>query len=73
MPTSKPEKKKRGAPTKASNGLNEVLFVRVSPDLIRRLDAAVERERTARPGRAVSRADVAREILYNGTKEHEDA
>ncbi|MCZ7681535.1 MAG: hypothetical protein M5U28_23160 [Sandaracinaceae bacterium] len=72
MPTPK-AKKKRGAPQKAPEGLNEVLFVRVSPDLIRRLDALVERERAERPGRAVSRADVAREILYNGTKEHDDA
>jgi hypothetical protein len=66
-------KKKRGAPPKAQGGLGEVLFVRVAPDLIRRLDAIVERERAARPGRAVSRSDVAREILYGAVKEPNDA
>jgi hypothetical protein len=70
-----PKKKRVGAPTKAPGGLGEVLFVRVAPDLIRRLDAIVDRERRERPHRAVSRSDVARELLYGAVeaKEPRDA
>ena len=52
-------KHRGGAPTKAPGGLDRVLFVRASEDLLRLLDGLVEKERAQRPGRTVSRADVA--------------
>lgn len=55
---------KKGAPTKAPGGLSKVLYIRASEDLLDALDELVERERQSHPGRSVSRADVAREILY---------
>jgi hypothetical protein len=48
--------------------MNKVLFVRAPDDLLDALDEVVEREREARPGRTVSRADVARELLYAALK-----
>ena len=60
--------RKVGAPTKAPGGLDKVLFVRANEDLLDALDVLVERERIERPGRAVSRADVARELLYLAVK-----
>lgn len=56
--------RKPGAPRKSPAGLTEVLYIRATPDLIDALDLLAERERTASPGRGISRADVAREILY---------
>lgn len=40
-----------------------MLFVRASGDLLDALDALVEKQRAGRPG--LSRADVARELLYS--------
>jgi hypothetical protein len=53
---------------KKKRGLENVLYVRVSPDLLKRLDAIVDRERAEQPGRVVSRADVARVLLYRATE-----
>lgn len=53
-----------GAPRKAPGGLTAVLFVRCGRDLPDALDALARRAREAHPGRGVSRADVARELLY---------
>ncbi len=44
--------------------LRGVLFVRSEPDLLSALDARAVAERTAHPGRRVSRAELARELLY---------
>lgn len=54
----------RGRP---SRGLTEVLYIRVSKELIDRLDARVREERKLRPGQVISRADIVRELLYEGT------
>jgi hypothetical protein len=62
---SKPRPRRGGAPRKGPDGLTEVLYVRTTPALLRALDKLVEKERESRPLRSVSRADVAREILYN--------
>lgn len=56
-----------------SRGLTEVLYTRVSKDLIERLDARVREERKLRPGQVISRADIVRELLYEGLDGTEDA
>ena len=61
-------KKKTGAPQKAPGGLNAVLYVRVTRELSDALDVLACRERTARPGRSVSKADVARDFLLAGCR-----
>ncbi len=65
----KPQKNlKRGAPPKVAGGLSKVLYVRASDDLLDALDALVEKERESRPGRAISRADIARDLLYQAVR-----
>lgn len=64
--------KKGGAPRKSKDGLTSVLFVRVNQELLDQLDARVEVERAKHPGRSISRADVAREILHEGIKKFEE-
>ncbi len=61
-----------GAPRKAPDGLSKVLYVRVPPDLLDALDAVVERERARHPGRGLSRADIARELLYEGAQKRSE-
>ena len=63
MVKAKKIKGKGGAPAKVAGGLGKVLFVRVNQELLDAIDHLVNQEREARPGRAVSRADVARDIL----------
>ena len=58
------EKQKRGAPPKVEGGLTRVLYVRAGEDLTDALDAFLEKERTARRGVAISRADIIRGLLY---------
>ena len=41
-----------------------VLYVRIPLDLMELLDARVDEESLASPGRRVTRADVVRELLY---------
>ena len=62
-------KRKVGAPRKAPGGLDKVLYVRATSDLLDRLDRIAEQERHAHPGRSVSRADIARELLHRATAE----
>jgi hypothetical protein len=50
--------------TSSRGGLEHVLFVRADADLVARLDAYAEEQKKAHPGRAVSRADAVRELLY---------
>lgn len=65
----KPNKaQKRGAPPKVAGGLSKVLYVRANDDLLDALDALVEKERESRPGRVISRADVARDLLYRAVR-----
>ncbi len=59
---------RKGSRRKSSEGLDKVLYVRVSPDLLEALDEMVSEERARHPGRAVSRADVARELLYRAAQ-----
>ncbi len=55
-------------PETAPGGLRKVLYVRATEDLVALLDQVVARERAANPGRSVSRADIARELLYEGAR-----
>ena len=61
-------KNQGGARTKSPGGMNKVLFVRAPEDLLAALDSRVESERDAHPGHNVSRADVARQLLYEALK-----
>lgn len=49
---------------RTSQGFTEVLYIRVSFDLVELLDHEVERQRKEERGRVISRSDVVREILY---------
>ena len=53
-----------GAPRKAEGGLDRVLYIRADDRLLDALDQAAVRQRQEHPGRTVSRADVARELLH---------
>jgi hypothetical protein len=69
----KPNKsRKKGAPPKVAGGLSKVLYVRASGDLLDALDALVEKERETRPGRTISRADIARDLLYQAVRTAKD-
>ena len=65
-------RKKLGAPTKADGGLTTVIYVRASKDLVKALDERLRQERTARPGRGVSRSDLVRDILYQTLRRSEE-
>lgn len=58
-----------GAPTKEMGGLTRVLYVRVSPALLKRLDRARARLAAVRKGSAVSRADAVRLLLWDNLGE----
>jgi hypothetical protein len=60
--------RRKGAPPKAVGGLSKVLYIRASEDLLDALDAIVEKERKVRPGLSLSRADVARDMLYQAVQ-----
>jgi hypothetical protein len=62
-------KTKKGRPVKASGGLTKVLYVRVHPELLVGLDRLVESRRKKEPWLSISRADVARELIYRGVWE----
>jgi hypothetical protein len=53
-----------GAPRKHPDGLQKVLYVRVSSELSERLNAYVDQWRRETPGISVSVADVVRNILW---------
>lgn len=59
---------KRGAPPKVAGGLTKVLYVRANSDLIDALDKATEKERVAQRGMSISRADIARNLLYEALR-----
>lgn len=59
---------KRGTPRKGPDGLDKVLFVRANQDLLDRLNMLLERRQRENPGLALSRADVARSILWDAVK-----
>jgi hypothetical protein len=57
--------RKGGPPRKAPEGLNKALFIRANSALLDRLDELCEQEKKRRPGIVLSRADVARSILWD--------
>jgi hypothetical protein len=67
--------RKGGASRKAPEGLAKVLFVRANQDLLDRLDELRQQRSAKNPGIVLSRADIARAILWEaierGGKEKE--
>lgn len=61
-----------GAPRKSPTGLDKVLYVRADQRLLDRLDAEWRRRCKANPGVAISRADVARSILWEGLQDRKN-
>lgn len=59
---------KRARRRKAADGLDKVLFVRANQDLLDRLNQLLERRQRENPGLTLSRADVARAILWDAVK-----
>lgn len=59
---------KRTRPRKAPDGLDKVLFVRANQDLLDKLNQLLERRQRENPGLTLSRADVARAILWDAVK-----
>lgn len=57
-------RRKGGAPRKAPDGLNRVLFVRANQDLLDKLEELRQRRSGQTPGVVLSTADVARAILW---------
>lgn len=57
------KKRKGGAPRKVAGGLDKVLYVRADQALLDGVDAYAEGQKKDHPGRHVSRADAARELL----------
>lgn len=65
--TKKPPPKPRGRPPKVDGGLDHVIYIRATSELAEAL-ASIAADRTESEGRAVTAADVAREILEAGVK-----
>jgi hypothetical protein len=59
---------KRSGPRRGPSGLDKVLFVRANQDLLDKLNLLVERRQRENPGVALSRADVARSILWDAVR-----
>lgn len=57
-------RRKGGAPRKAPDGLNRVLFVRANQDLLDKLEVLRQRRSERAQGIVLSTADVARAILW---------
>jgi len=63
--------RKGGAPKKDTDVLDKVLFVRASKGLLDALDGLRARQAEQRPGVVLSRADVARTILWKAIRRAE--
>jgi hypothetical protein len=59
---------KGARPRKSPDGLDKVLFVRANQDLLDKLNLLLERRQRENPGVALSRADVARSILWEAVR-----
>ena len=59
---------KRVGSRKSPDGLDKVLLVRANQDLLDKLNQLLERRQRENPGVALSRADVARAILWDAVK-----
>lgn len=69
----KKETKRRGAPPKVGGGVNRGIYVRLDEALVKLLDERVRLNQSSQRGYAISRADVIRELLYQGlAREAED-
>lgn len=67
----KARSRKGGAPRKAPDGLNRVLFVRTNQELLDKLEELRQRRSDEIPGVALSTADVARAILWEAIERAE--
>lgn len=56
--------KRRARPRKAPDGLDKVLFVRANQELLDKLNLLRDKRSKERPGIVLSRADIARAILW---------
>ena len=59
-------KAKKAAARKSAHGLDKVLFVRADQELLDKLEELRKRRNDKNPGMVISRADVARSILWEG-------
>lgn len=62
-----PKKPRIGRPPKSPGGLDKVLFVRATPELLAALDR-IAAARSRESGAVVSRSDVARQLLTDAVK-----
>jgi hypothetical protein len=62
---------KGGARRKAPTGLDKVLFVRADQALLDKLESMREQRISMSPGVTLSRADVARALLWEGIRREE--
>lgn len=63
--------RKGGAPRKAPDGLNRVLFVRTNQELLDKLEELRQRRSDTIPGVVLSTADVTRAILWEAIERAE--
>lgn len=68
LSTMSKQKRQKGRP---SSGLDKVLYIRVREDLVEALDQRLNQEKARHPGRTITRADIARELLYRAMKSEE--
>lgn len=61
--------RKGGAPRKAPDGLNRVLFVRTSQELLDKLEQYRRERNDTMPGVTLSTADIARAILWDAVRD----
>jgi len=69
--TKTARERKGGAPRKAPNGLNRVLYVRTNQELVDKLEELRRRRSDEIPGVVLSTADVARAILWEAVERAE--
>jgi len=60
--------RKGGAPRKAADGLNHVLYVRTNQELLDKLEDLRQQRSDETPGVVLSTADVARAILWEAVE-----
>lgn len=71
MPQSKPSPNRGKPPRKAPGGLNKGLYIRTDQDLLDRLDELRVRQESKMPGIVLSRADIARAVLWDAINRSE--
>ena len=68
MATKTTRARKGGAPRKAPDGLNHVLYVRTNQELLDKLEDLRQQRSDETPGVVLSTADVARAILWEAVE-----